>query len=83
MLSSVENSENPNLEILRSGSCLTFVLILDDQCYVANVGDSRAIMSVNRGNEVYYLSKDHKPSDPDEINRIAKAGGDVYVSTIK
>lgn len=31
----------------RSGSCAITVLIVGDTCYVANVGDSRAVMSSN------------------------------------
>jgi len=29
----------------RSGSCAIALLIIENRCYVANVGDSRAIMS--------------------------------------
>lgn len=29
----------------RSGSCAVISLIVGDMCYIANVGDSRAIMS--------------------------------------
>lgn len=31
--------------------------------YVANVGDSRAIMSADGGNKIYALSRDHRPND--------------------
>lgn len=57
-------------ELDRSGSCAIVVLIVGDQCYVANVGDSRAVMSGSAGSKVYTLSRDHKPSDPEEAARI-------------
>jgi len=47
-------------------------------CYVANLGDSRAIMSTNKGKNIKNLTNDHKPSETSEINRIVKAGGRVY-----
>jgi protein phosphatase PTC2/3 len=50
-------------------------------CYVANVGDSRALMSSHGGAVVTALSKDHKPCDPDEYARIIAAGGQVYQTT--
>lgn len=72
-----------NQELLRSGSCFNCVLIIDDMCYVANIGDSRCLLSREMGNKLYVLSWDHKPNDPDEIIWIGNAGGDVYVSAIK
>lgn len=50
----------------------------DDTCFVANVGDSRAIYSENKSNLINLLSKDHKPNDPDEKKRIVNAGGYIY-----
>lgn len=50
-------------------------------CYVANVGDSRAVLSSNEGHRVYPLSLDHKPGDDGEAKRIKDAGGEIYYRT--
>ncbi|CAG9334222.1 unnamed protein product [Blepharisma stoltei] len=64
-----------------SGSCPLVVLIVGKKCYIANVGDSRAILSTQKGNETYNLSRDHRPADEAEHNRIRAAGGQVYISS--
>jgi len=74
----LERAEGQNFAADRSGSCAIVVLIVDDICYVANVGDSRAIMSCNRGTKVIDLSKDHKPDEESEKERIEKNGGKTY-----
>jgi serine/threonine protein phosphatase PrpC len=69
-------------EILdKSGSCAIVVLIVGPHCYVANVGDSRALLSSDSGTKIYSLSRDHKPSDEHEKIRIIKAGGQIYHRT--
>ena len=65
----------------KSGSCAVVVLIVGDICYIANLGDSRAVMSGEGGNKIYPLSKDHKPNDLTERQRIEKGGGRIYQST--
>ena len=70
---------NGNLTVVeRSGSCAICVLIVGDMCYVANVGDSRAVLSLDGGEKVEPLSKDHKPCEEEEYKRIVAAGGQVY-----
>lgn len=66
----------------KSGSCALVVLIVDKICYVANVGDSRAIMSVDNGRKAVALTTDHKPNHPAEKTRILENGGDIYQSMI-
>ena len=61
-----------------SGSCALVIIIIEKKCFVANVGDSRAIMSGNNGDKLYVLSRDHRPADEKEYKRIIEAGGKIY-----
>ena len=56
----------------KSGSCAIILLIMDNILYAINLGDSRALYSCNSGNNFYQLSRDHKPNDNIERNRIYK-----------
>jgi hypothetical protein len=57
------------------GSTATFVMIQGTHLVCANVGDSRTIMC--RLGKAIELSVDHKPSRPDERDRIIAAGGTI------
>lgn len=57
------------------GCTAVIACILGNKLWVAHVGDSRAVLS-SRG-EAKALSSDHKPSRPDERERIENAGGVV------
>ncbi len=48
--------------------------------YCANVGDSKAVLC--RGGRAVELSYDHKPSRPDEKERIIAAGGTVVTNRL-
>lgn len=65
-----------------SGSTANLVLILKDMIYCANVGDSRAQILANRqiSWELIDMSRDHKPTIPEEKQRILKAGGRIEPS---
>ena len=62
----------------RSGSCALVSIIFDNKIYIANLGDSRAIMSVNGGTKVKSLTNDHKPNNPREFERAIKNGSKIY-----
>ena len=61
-----------------SGSCAIVVLIIEKRVYIANVGDSRALLSSKNGTKFYPLSRDHRPGDEKEYKRILEAGGKIY-----
>ena len=62
----------------KSGSCALVSVIYDNKIYIANVGDSRAIMSINGGAKVKQLTTDHKPNNPKEFERVIKQGSKIY-----
>jgi len=66
-------------EIDRSGSCALVAVLTESKIYIANIGDSRAIMSLNYGSKIKQLTVDHKPNNITEYERIIKNGGKVYV----
>lgn len=66
----------------RSGSCGLILLFVEDILYIANIGDCRAIISENNGKTIQALTKDHKPEEPSEQERIIKNGGQVSKSSL-
>ena len=74
-----QNKGKSKEEIDQSGSCALVCIINENKIYIANIGDSRAIMSINGGTKVKQLTVDHKPNNIKEYERIIKHGGKVYV----
>lgn len=64
-----------------SGSCALVIFVYNNVCYAANLGDSRAILVSEQFSKCYQITKDHKPSNPDEQKRIIEAGGKIYQTT--
>jgi protein phosphatase 1L len=62
---------------LDDGTTACVAVTLGPRVYVANAGDSRALL-VQRSGRALPLSDDHKPNRPDEIARIKGLGGSVY-----
>ena len=70
--------EKSNILLDKSGSCALVMLIINDILYSINLGDSRALYSYDTGKYLYQITRDHKPNDEVEKNRIEKAGGKVF-----
>ena len=62
-----------------SGSTCVTVLFTPTRLICINVGDSRCVMGKLNNNKWYSknLTRDHKPSEPDEMDRIIASGGKV------
>ena len=88
MIEAFEKAENEFFKIFcknseqvsdYSGSCALVAIIFDNKIYLANIGDSRAIMSINGGTKVKQLTLDHKPNNIKEFERAIKNGSKVYL----
>ena len=73
----------------KSGSCALIALFIDDKVYIANCGDSRAILSMNNGKDIKVLNKIHRITSPisnekiceqSEIKRIKENGGKILLT---
>jgi serine/threonine protein phosphatase PrpC len=58
------------------GSTAVVVLVTETDLFIANAGDSRAILS-QKDRSIHHLSRDHKPELEEEGDRIRRAGGFV------
>ena len=62
-----------------SGSTCIALIIFQDKLICTNVGDSRAVLSrfENGSYSTLVLSRDHKPTEQDECERVKKHGGKI------
>jgi protein phosphatase 2C family protein 2/3 len=67
---------------IKSGSCALVLVLLDKIGVLANLGDSRCIVSESKSNKISQLSTEHTPEKESEELRIKKAGGEVYLEKI-
>ncbi|KAI1295509.1 Protein phosphatase 1B [Halotydeus destructor] len=64
----------------KSGSTAVCCLISPTHFFFANCGDSRAVLS--REGKNFFSTQDHKPVNPEEKERIQRAGGSVMIQRV-
>lgn len=64
----------------KSGTTAVCALITQKYILFSNCGDSRAVLC--RGGKPALATQDHKPSNPDERERIQNAGGSVMIQRV-
>eukprot|EP00357_Protocruzia_adherens_P033611 CAMPEP_0114996242 /NCGR_PEP_ID=MMETSP0216-20121206/14193_1 /TAXON_ID=223996 /ORGANISM="Protocruzia adherens, Strain Boccale" /LENGTH=322 /DNA_ID=CAMNT_0002360407 /DNA_START=31 /DNA_END=999 /DNA_ORIENTATION=- len=74
LLSTPDYDEQGNYRI-NAGCTANAAFIRGTDLVVANAGDTRSVLC--RAGRAVEMSKDHKPDNPEESARIAKAGGEV------
>ncbi|KAJ0770352.1 putative protein-serine/threonine phosphatase [Helianthus annuus] len=76
-----ELHENPDIDDSMSGTTAITVLVIGDKLYVANVGDSRAVIAVKKDDHGHVvaqdLSQDQTPFRNDECERVKECGARV------
>lgn len=77
------SEKNNDLLLDKSGSCALVMIIVENRIFIANLGDSRAIMSLNKGEKIIQITNDHKPGNESEMRRIICNGGKVYQTLTK
>lgn len=62
-----------------SGTCVIAVLLVENHCFVINLGDSRAVIGSKQGGQkiAFQMSIDHKANREEEKKRIEESGGIV------
>ena len=58
------------------GSVVLCAIFKNRRLYIVNLGDSRAIMT-HKDSKIIQLSREHRPSQQDELQRIESRGGIV------
>lgn len=62
------------------GTTALMTFVVEDQLYIANLGDCRAVLSRKNSPSVVRLSEDHKPNLESERVRVESLGGKVMFS---
>jgi serine/threonine protein phosphatase PrpC len=64
----------------KSGASAIVMVVKQESCYIASLGNCRAIMSGGRGLQSYPLYREHTLNDTAERRRVLRAGGRVEIN---
>lgn len=74
----ISYDKDKNIIYDKSGSCALILFIIEHKAYIGNLGDSRAVLSRNKGQTYDVITYDHKPNTDIENERITRLGGKIY-----
>jgi len=63
------------------GTTAVLAVFFQDRVFIAHIGDSRAFVFDHKG-RMSYISRDHKATDEEEIDRIKNVGGSVWAGRV-
>jgi serine/threonine protein phosphatase PrpC len=74
--SCIDAAQRDGFDCALSGTTATLAMLKQSSLYVANVGDSRAVLAIDRGGQLKAvdLTQDHKPDCEAEARRIIASG---------
>ena len=74
-----EQLKSSNLEVENSGTTLTFAMIVQSHLFIANIGDSKAVLVSKKNGSLSVISSTalHHPEEVRERARISECGGIV------
>ena len=61
-----------------SGASAVVFIVIGNKCVTANLGDSIAILSADRGKKIVNLSREHKTFNEEERKRVEDMGGSLF-----
>ncbi|CDW75013.1 protein phosphatase 2c containing protein [Stylonychia lemnae] len=73
-----EKESDYDAKIDKSGTCATILMFINRVCYIGQIGDGRCVVSKDLSQNIMQVTRDHKPNDPIEKERIVSNGGSVY-----
>jgi serine/threonine protein phosphatase PrpC len=79
----VRNSVEQGFDVQISGAACVMLIRKEQTVWLSHTGDSRIVLGTRKCPDVIAETKDHKPTNPEELARITSAGSEVQTFTFE